>query len=458
MSQAIWDYYRELYMEHFEEAGFLYENRIANLCDDQLQWHEFQDDEARLEAQLEALVIGGQLAMDIVLEFCKEGEVSAFYVLACLYCRHNDIRGLFKFFSQLDPEKPETLNALNDGLIQDWPDEWFASLIDYPLHAHPILLPLFLPLYANRRKYLDHNFCQNAITDGLLDQAHCLKSIRRLNASHSIPNEYWNLSKDDSRETIREKALCLLQLTDSYREFGYLQKQLADTQIPHAEIIIAADEPLARYICQHHDEVSVSRVIAMGLSGLPEHISLLVHYLKDDALAPTAAMALQTITGAGLISEQFIEEEWQEDELFADELKAFREGKMPQHPDGGPYGVTESVLSTDLESWQRWIHEHSREFQSGIRYRLGYPISPRTLVYTLTHPLCTRLIRDLTYEELVIRYDATVPFNTEDWVSKQKSAIFQLNQWANSVEHNFQAGDWYLHRAQQIPSQIAEQA
>ena len=445
MSDAIRNFHRELYLEHIEEISFLYENRMVDLCSDQLQWHELQGDEERIDAHLDALVTGGQIALDIILELCHEGDLNAFYIAACLYCRHNDIRALFKFFSTVKLEQPELLNAIKDGLIQEWPQQWFASLVRYPFHDFPRLLPIFLPLYANRREPLDQQLYQIALHGGLLEQSQCLRSVRHLHGGPVIPHETWQLSEEESPEALQEKALCLLELADPYQILDYFQKQLPEQNIPFAAISIATDERLARYIAHPQETPTAARVIAMGLTGLRDFVPPLLHYLRDEDITATAAQALQTITGAGLMSPLFIEEEWDEDELFADELKAFRDGQPPQHPDGGPYGTREEVLSTDPVVWEHWLQQNAKHFKPGIRYRLGYPISPQTLVYTLSHPLSSRLVRYLSYEELALRYGATLPFNPEDWVSKQKLAISELNHWAKSVAQNFEPGDWYLH-------------
>ncbi len=444
MNDAILAFGRELYREHFEEVSFLYESRAADLSNDELQWHELQDAEERMEAHLDALVIGGQLAINAMLELCSEGDSKAFYVVTCLFCRQNDLQGLFRFFATLDTGNPEILNAVRDGLIQDWPDHWFPSMVNYPFADFPHLLALFLPLYANRRQQMDHRLYSMAIDKKLLlPSVHC-KSIRHLGGSHLLSHSHWVVSAEEDSELVQEKALCLLPLTNAYRELDYFQKRLPDEKVPFAAIVIAADEQLARHIGQPKDKMTAARLIAMGLTGLRDFIVPLLEFLRDDALAPTAAVALHTITGAGLLSEQFVEDEWSEDELFADELKAFREGKLPRHPSGEPYGSKVQALSTDPEAWRQWLREHATRFQPGIRYRLGYPVSPRTLVYTLGHPLSTRLVRYLTYEELAFRYGATIAFNPEDWVVKQMRAIGELNQWAKAVERNFQPGGWQL--------------
>ena len=148
MNSAALEFSQELYLEHFSEVSFLYESRSQYLHSDKLQWHELEEDEKRIEAHLDALVIGETHALTLILSLCKDGELHAFYLAACLYCRHRDIRGLFKFFTQLNHENLAELHAVRDGLIQEWPNDWFSSLEHYPFEEFPYLIPVFLPLFV----------------------------------------------------------------------------------------------------------------------------------------------------------------------------------------------------------------------------------------------------------------------------------------------------------------------
>ena len=459
LSIAKLEFSRELYLEHCDEISFLYETRGDDLISDKLQWPELQDDEGRIDAHLDALLIGGQAALDNILDLCNEGDASAYYITTCLYCRNANIRGLFQFFAKLESDTllvtPDTLNAVKDALLQEWPESWFAALANYPFQQFPKLVSVFVPLYGNRRQPLAEKLFSLAIKEGLLPGSYHLKAARQLNNCQALNKDYWKLTKKEQSHSIQEKVLCLLQLTQTERTsyikklLDFFQKQFPEHKIPYTVFSIAADKPLARQICSLDEELTLARVLAIGMTGLPEDIPLLLSYLNNEAVAPTAALALQIITGADMMTEQFRPETWGEAELFDDELADFKQGKAPQHPEGRPYGQREIALSSNPNDWQAWVQHYGDNFQPGLRYRFGYPMSPRTLVYTLSHPAASRLIRYLSHEELLRRYDsdsscANIPFNTDDWVHKQYSAIYQLSQWADNVEQHFEPGGWYL--------------
>src|SRR5688572_29586831 len=68
-------FYARLYLEHLSEASFLYEQRLALLDDPELTWPELDDFEQRLEAHIDALVLGEDLALDLCRQRAVEGDV-----------------------------------------------------------------------------------------------------------------------------------------------------------------------------------------------------------------------------------------------------------------------------------------------------------------------------------------------------------------------------------------------
>jgi hypothetical protein len=65
---------RGLYAEHLEEASFLYEQRRALLVNPELAWTQIGDFEGRIEAHIDAVVVGGDIALDVCRERVAEGD------------------------------------------------------------------------------------------------------------------------------------------------------------------------------------------------------------------------------------------------------------------------------------------------------------------------------------------------------------------------------------------------
>jgi hypothetical protein len=170
----------------------------------------------------------------------------------------------------------------------------------------------------------------------------------------------------------------------------------------------------------------------------------LLFNLAHNELAESAAMSLNLITGAEIYEEVFIPEEIDEDELFEEELEKFKQGQVPTRPDGQPFGITITRLSQKPEDWQKWWAENKSRFDPGIRYRNGKPYSPACLLENLESEKSPRQVRQLAYEELVIRYGIDFPFETDMFVAQQKQALAKYAEWIKANSSRFKEGAWYF--------------
>ena len=127
----------------------------------------------------------------------------------------------------------------------------------------------------------------------------------------------------------------------------------------------------------------------------------------------TAALALDLITGAGLYEEAAVEpepEEAPEEEAEAAPVDLEEALEEPEPPT-----MVERV-SQDVERWTLWWNQNRERFAAGVRYRYGEPVSPSVLVAALGADRGARTVRQLTYDELVIRYGCDVPFEPDGFL------------------------------------------
>ena len=185
-------------------------------------------------------------------------------------------------------------------------------------------------------------------------------------------------------------------------------------------------------------------LISLGLLGNLNAVKAIYSFLENKDLARAAAIGLYLITGAELIEEVYVPEEIDEDELFEEELETYRnEGNVPTRPDGQPFGETIRRLSQNPEEWQTWLNNNKSRFNPELRYRLGAPYSPTTLLDTLLSeisPYCARLS---TIEEFKIRYGADFHIEADMPVVKQERILQQIAQWVQANDTRFQPGAWY---------------
>jgi hypothetical protein len=185
-------------------------------------------------------------------------------------------------------------------------------------------------------------------------------------------------------------------------------------------------------------------LLALGLLGESSAVELLLAKLTGDHAAP-AVLALNLLTGAELYERVFIPEEVDEDELFPEELELYRqEGKVPTKPDGTPYGEWVTRLSQNPASWNEWWGLSRQRFAPGVRYRNGKPFSPASLLENMQHEKSPYRIRQLAYEEMVIRYDVDFPFEANLLVNEQLRILNDMGNWVAANAGHFQNGAWYF--------------
>jgi hypothetical protein len=198
-------------------------------------------------------------------------------------------------------------------------------------------------------------------------------------------------------------------------------------------------------------EAEADNLLALGLLGDSSAVEPLLTYLSHDELAASAALALQLITGAQLYEEVFVPEEIDEDELFEEEREKLKQGQVPTRPDGQPFGTTVTRLSQNPGDWQKLWADNRGHFNPRIRYRNGKPFSPACLLENLESERIHHKVRQLAYEELVIRYGVDFPFETDMFVVQQKQALAKYAEWIKANSSRFHEGEWYF-AGQLMPS------
>src|SRR5690606_24877313 len=78
---------RSLHEEHLEEISSLYERRIGLLDDVEIDEEDIVDLEARLEAHLDALVVGAEPALELCAERALECDAGELFAALCVILR-----------------------------------------------------------------------------------------------------------------------------------------------------------------------------------------------------------------------------------------------------------------------------------------------------------------------------------------------------------------------------------
>jgi uncharacterized protein (TIGR02270 family) len=445
MAVSIRQFNIELYEEHLEEASFLYEQRLSLLDDPEITWKDLTEFEDRFEAHIDALVVGEEVALEVCRTQAQEGDFGELHAAVRVFCRQHKGDFVAEAWRDLDSEDLERSKAIGDALRDECHNNWQQSLTPIFQRDYFNLIPVAAPVFGYRRFKAE---------EALL---HALNKA----PANILPSVIWALGRVGEQAT-HEALLPLLEHSDDAVRAAAAQSLL---RFGEAEVIsrIVPRAPFDNWPVtalglgggRNASNVLLERVkrggadndclIALGLLGNLSAVKALYSSLANEDLARSAATGLYLITGAEVYEEIFVPEEIDEDELFEEELEAYRkEGKVPTKPDGEPFGESIRRLSQNPQDWENWLRENKSRFNPNSRYRVGKPYSPACLLETLMSETSPYRARQLAIEELKIRYDADFPIEADMPVVMQEKILPQIAQWVQSNEARFQPGAWYF--------------
>jgi uncharacterized protein (TIGR02270 family) len=444
MAVTIRQFNIELYQEHLEEASFLYEQRLALLNDPEITWRDIGEFEDRFEAHIDALVVGEDLALDVCRTQAREGDFGELHAAVRVFCRQNKGDYVAEAWRDFDSEDIERTQAISDALKDECPESWQESLQSVFLRDYFNLIPVVALVFGYRRYQAEKSL---------------LHSLGKAPSS-VLPSLIWSLGRiggqaahaavrpllDHTEDTIRKSsAECLLRLGDpDVAKQSSMYASAADW--PLRTLGLGGGSRAVDMLIERVKQGGANEdcLISLGLLGSLVAVKPIYAFLEDKALSRAAAISLYLITGAELIEEVYIPEEIEEDELFEEELEAYRkDGTVPTRPDGQPFGETIRRLSQNPNDWNSWLNDNNSRFNPKLRYRFGTPYSPSGLLKTLLSETSPFIARQSAIEELKIRYNADFPIEADMPVVMQDKTLPQIAQWVQANDHLFQPGAWY---------------
>ena len=436
-------FHNTLFREYLEEASFLYEQRTRLFHDPEIYWLELEEFEDRLEAYIDALVVGGELALKVCLEQAVGDDFGELYTVIRVLCQHQRSDMIEKVINELDTEDEERVLAVHNALKLDWPRVcgffFEKMLMKTPRNSIVLLstvtgysrvpnkgtLMSVLPLSTDHERYAQ------------------LKSMGRLKIS-SAQIDFFKLLKHEDKSIREIAALNLTRMGISLKEeIPEKFERLEFWQLMH---IAFAGGP--QYIPRLLDWIKEGECVddaalVIGILGDPQSVELLINCLDKKLEAETVAIALNLITGAELYEDVFVPEQVDEDELFDDEVEMLAQG-VPLFAPGEEPGTTLEKLSQDPKRWYQWWQQNRSDFEPGVRYRNGIPYTALGLVDNLRSEKNIILVRQIAYEELVVRYGVDISFETDMMVKDQIHALQLIESVIADINAQFQPGGWYF--------------
>jgi len=442
MTASLRSFRTGLFEEHLAEASFLYDQCLHMRQAVGKPWQRVAAFEERLELHLDALVVGGTLALGVCQRRAQEGDAGEVFAAVSVFCRQEQASLLAGTLTALDGSDPDKTQAVADALKQELPPHWTRFIEQALSREDERLLPMLAATCGHRRIPCEAALCA-ALKRLPAPPLALVEAVGKLRANAAAGDLKRLLGH--AQPALRAAALlALLRLgqTDALQA-QYLPSHKESW--PRLAMGLAGDASALHALAQPvaSGDVDADSLHAIGLLGIPGSLRYLYECLADKKLAPAAARALSWVCGADLQEDAFTPEPVNEDELFPRELKAWREYKeAPRAADGKPFGSTERRLCLDPAVWKQWFAQHMPQFDPELRYRNGKLYSPGVLLDILIQPEGDTLLRRLAAQELDIRCGCPVVFEVDMPVAHQWKALRSMAAWVKDRERSVQPGRW----------------
>jgi uncharacterized protein (TIGR02270 family) len=444
MATSIRQFNVELYRDHLQEASCLYDQRRAYLHDPEVRWPDLERWEDRFEAHIDALVVGGELALEVCRRQAAEGDAGEMHAALRVFCRQDRNDDAVAVLNALDPADEDRIRAASQAMRSELPTRWRDGLPHLLEGGPPPLTQVLAHVIGHRRFPFEEPLAHALAAKPPVGAADLAWALGRVGSARSAPVLSSLIDSDDER-TCEAAAMALLRLGD-----GRVLERATLAAATHAwgrrVLGIGGGRGSVRVLldlleAQGADE---DTVLALGLLGDLAAVVPLLQLLGDDTVSRPAAVALNTITGAALHADVFVPDEIDPDELSDEERDAYeRDGTLPTRG-GQPYGSWQRGPLRDQAGWRAWLEENKRRFRRDLRWRMGQPYGPSALLEALRCETSPYVVRSASYEELVVRYGLDVPFEVELRVRQQRGVLNKIQDWVAAQAGTVIGGRWYF--------------
>jgi len=437
---------QDLLDEHFDEASVLHEQKTLQLSTQEVTWAELKSEDQRFEAHLDALVVDAIDAEAYLASKVEDFDCNELFVYVSFLIRMDKLDTFILLLGQVDLSDCEKSEKISLALIFDVQEHWLNRFLQFDFEKQSLYLPIFVPVFVFRNIELKSEWFVHNQTLTLAEQPLNILALGK--SKNQVVSNI--LAK---RVAILDEDSRKLGITALYKlgHGNYIQDHFVKSEVPFATLALGCDHSFELYCKNSGSEgYNAELVQALGIIGASENIPLLITLMSNEELAHEAAEAIYIISGIRLTEEVFIAEEWDEAELFDDEIEKFKAGEAPAHPDGRAYGETIEQMIVDPLIWAQWWQQSKDGYSQGLRYRLGKLFSPAALIDVISTPTITNNIRTMCLDELEIRYGLQCFVHLESSFTQQRYYLKQLTEWAVANDHRYVAGAWYFNGKQMV--------
>lgn len=440
MDAALREFRESMCAEHLDEAAALFDIAIALHRDPHSDWTAPGPFEQRIDAHIDALVIGGEPAETVCDDaLAAADDAGACHAAAATIAIRGDATRLRALLQRLvgTPFEAGCAEAVARAFINRLPTALEGEVLSALAVGEAPGADALWRAVAHRR-------CD---TQGLLERALAATTPGRERAATGHRAALWFAAThcadridpdagdpwcDDEDAAVRTQAL-----TCGLRRRGVLATQRLDnpargTNVSSMLFACAGGAVSARALLDRlSSQPEVDVVLALGVCGNPIAARSLLIALSEPALAEAAALALHLLTGLAPMEAARIEEPVREDELFERERERFlRDGSAPKAADGLPFARHVQRVTQDRSRWQQTLHEEVSHFSAGVRYRFGRAYSVGALLDGLERPHVPAILRQAFVDEALLRHNIDCRFDPATPVCVQLTRLGELKRAA----------------------------
>lgn len=425
-----------LYHEHFEEISAVYDQMLCLKEQDLIPWPDFMRRDRLLEAHVDGLGLGGADVLELCREKVVNGDAGECYGAVRVLVRIKATRELQQAAEQLALTDKSRLDSVARAFMHETPDRDMENTVRDFFDRKGVFTHLAVRISGYHRLDVAKNLYDIIRADetgnaGLID---AINAIGRVKPDGGADRLVRFLSSDNI--PLRNSALsALVRLGDPGVLRLCFQNVPAD-QWPGNEAGLAGKKRLIQAIFTDPDPTP-DHLLAAGMTGDLSAVPVLMFFLEHEKLAAHAAFSLNLITAAGLREEIFVPEEIDENFMTDKEIRLLAQGIRP--------GKTVARISRNPAVWSAWWKQEHSRFHTGIRYRLGQPISPWCLHHILASENHPAALRNMAADELSVRYGLDTAFDPWMSVKAQRSVIRSLHDRIERNIGRFREGVLYFH-------------
>lgn len=435
-----------LLLRHHEEISSLYEQWHYLKSSNLLGWSGLNDLEQRIETHILGQLQFGEEALSFIADRVTEADIGECYGFVRVLARMQAWSILESLIRQIRITNDLQIKAISDALCHESPMLLERGLIHNLLNMDGARVRIAAQTIACHRfdfatelfEALRHHSRDKNV---VIDIIHAIGRLKPQDGAEGLLNHLHSRDQD-----IVNAAITTLTRLGEYDVLTECMAYIGPSDWPglslglfgHKDCLSDSFFSVSSIGCHNTFKASKEQVIATGLIGNIERIPDLITWLEDPELSENAALSLNLITGADLREES--NKEVDQDALFDDELTDLKHGKiMPEET----FKSSSNRLSQNPFSWSHWWNSNKCFFNPDARFRNGTPYSPLSLLQTMESDSNPDMIRDLAYDELVIRYGIDIPFETRMPVIQQWQAIAEYRQRLKGNPDSFTPGVWY---------------